>query len=165
MHLDGLYVIDDDLVVTRARDPHPQRARWRGFCFSGTRASMRSSVPLSMWSVAPVFGWQDRRAVYDSAWRARSALSPCLLHKVHITRPKPLRLRLSLALPPAHAHPHPPWLIIVHLYYYHGPPRPATTRTRLQRAVQPRMPHRPDTPCCHVPYWRLCNMRVRPTTA
>ena len=72
MHLDGLYVVDDDVVVTRARDPHPQRARWRGFCFSGTRASMRSSVPLSMWSVAPVFGWQDRRAVYDSAWRARS---------------------------------------------------------------------------------------------
>ena len=59
----------------------------------------------------------------------------------------------------------PPWLIIVHLYYYHGPPRPATTRTRLQRAVQPRMPHRPDMPRCHVLYWRLCNMRVRPTTA
>ena len=97
--------------------------------------------------------------------RPPSPLSPCLLHKVHITRPKPLRLRFSHALPPAHAHPHPPWLIIVHLYYYHGPPRPATTRTRLQRAVQPRMPHRPDTPCCHVPYWRLCNMRVRPTTA
>ena len=56
MHLDGLYVVDDDVVETRARDPHPQRARWRGFCFSGTRASMRSSVPLSMWSVAPVFG-------------------------------------------------------------------------------------------------------------
>ena len=97
--------------------------------------------------------------------RPPSPLPPCLLHKVHTTRPKPPRLRLSLALPPAHAHPHPPWLIIVHLYYSHGPPRPATTRTRLQRAVQPRMPHRPDTPCCHVPYWRLCNMRVRPTTA
>ena len=86
----------------------------------------------------------------------------CSLPKVHTTRPKPPRLRLSLALPPAHAHPHPPWLIIVHLYYYHGPPRPATTSTRLQRAVQPRMPHRPVMPRCHVPRWRLCTKRVRP---
>ena len=56
----------------------------------------------------------------------------------------------------------PPWLITVHLYYHHGPPRPATTRTRLQRAVQPRMPHRPVMPRCHVPHWRLCTKRVRP---
>ena len=82
-------------------------------------------------------------------------------HAPKAAAPPPLALPFRPHMP-AHI---PPWLIIVHLYSYHGPPRPATTRTRLQRAVQPRMPHRPDTPCCHVPYWRLCNMRVRPSTA
>ena len=161
-------LIDTPIFDYRKRKKVPQRVPPSVFAdLSLCQAGLSRHAPFPPPSRDPCASAppSSRLRSFSPPSRPPSPLSPCLLHKVHTTRPKPPRLRLSLALPPAHAHPHPPWLIIVHLYYYHGPPRPATTRTRLQRAVQPRMPHRPDTPCCHVPYWRLCNMRVRPSTA
>ena len=72
--------------------------------------------------------------------------------------------RPALALPSrSHMHVHiPPWLIIVHLYYYHGPLWPATTHIRQPMCCVATNAPCPDTPCRHVPHWRLYTKRVRP---
>ena len=110
-------------------------------------------------------------------------LDPALLHRP-LHRPHHHRLRCSgsavcfsrytaraqAAAPPPPAppsRPHspthiPPWLIIVHLCYYHGPLWPATTYIRQPVRCAATNAPCPDMPRCHVPHWRLCTKRVRP---